>query len=248
MDGTCIAVCRRARSSQEQDVQAAEWRDNRVGHVEAWAWAMAISAYYARYMGQHGVQQREPYMAIEQIAAVGDTCQTQMQLCGYRRFHRPTRYDGTLKSMGAGSQSNKLGWYTSGWSRPILTGNFVTFVQNHWYKIHSPYTLWEMDHWEVHYTGQKEKFEHGGSSTDDGIFANALASFCPNDQKAIAERSQNQFRGVPEGIHPRLDISTIETGRNFRPPAILDQKQVRGETSRAVSARYRVRGGELGYS
>jgi len=246
MDGTVIAVCRRARDSQEQDVQAAEWRDNRVGHVEAWAWVMAIAAYYSRYMGQHGISHREPYMAIEQIAAVGDVCQTQMQLCGYRRFHHPTRYDGNLKSMNQTS-SNKLGWYTSGWSRPILTGNFVTFIQNGWYKIHSPYTLWEMDHWEVHYTATKEKFEHGTASTDDGIFANALASFCPNDQKAIAERSKNQFRGEPKGIHPKLDVDTIVTGRTFKLPAIVsNRKDLRGETTKAIAARYRVRGGELG--
>jgi len=244
MDGTCVAICRLARTAQEQDVQVAEWRDNRVGHVEAWAWVMAIAAYYSRYMGQHGISHREPYMAIEQIAAVGDTCQTQMQLCGYRRFHRPTRYDGTLKSMNSGS-SAKLGWYTSGWSRPILTGNFVTSVQNNWYKINSPYTLWEMDHWEVHFTGSKEKFEHGDVSTDDGIFANALASFCPKDQQAIAARSKNQFHGEVAKIHPKLDVDSVMTGRNFKLPPMLDGKDLRSEISRSVSSRYRYRRGEL---
>jgi hypothetical protein len=211
-DGTCVSVCRRARTPQEQDVQAAEWRDNYVSHVEAWAFVLAIAAYYSRYMGQHGITYREPYVAIEQIEAVGDTCQDQMGLCGYGRFHRMIRYDSTPKLMKK-SKSHKRGWFTSGWSRPMLTDGFVVNIQNYWYKVNSPYTLWEMDHWEVHFTkaGTKEKFEHAEDTTDDGIFANALASFCPNDRKLQADRSKQQYRGPAEKKNV-LDMTPTKAG------------------------------------
>ena len=211
-DGTVVAVSRRGRSPSERDIQAAEWRDNYVSHVEAWSWVLAIASYYSRYMGQHGIMFREPYVAIEQIEAVGDTCQDQMSLCGYSRFHRMIRYDSMPKQMKK-SKAHKRGWFTSGWSRPMLTDGFVVNTQNGWYQVNSPYTIWEMDHWEVHYTraGTKEKFEHGEDTTDDGIFANALASFCPNDRKMQADRSENKFRQATSRV-PELDLTPTKAG------------------------------------
>ena len=195
-DATCIAVCRRGRSPQEKDIQAAEFRSNRVSHVEAFAWAMAIAAYYGKYMdGAPGsIRHREPYVAVEQIMAVGDTVQLQMANMGYGRFHKMTRYDSDPKHMRK-ADSRKRGWFTTSWSRPMLTDGFVTYVLNGWYVVHSPWTQYEMDHWEVHLTaGGKEKKEHSSDSTDDGIFANAMAAFCPNDRKVQADRSQRQWR------------------------------------------------------
>lgn len=214
-DGTVIAVCRRARNPQERDEQAAEWRSNLVGHVEAYAWAMAIAAYYSRYMGQDGVRFREPYVAVEQIAAVGDTVQLQMRQMGYARFHKMTRYDSAPKYMKK-VNAHKEGWFTSSVSRPILTNTFVTLVQNNWYKVNSAYTMWEMDHWEVHLTGTgKDKFEHSSNSTDDGIFANAMAAFCPNDMKPLAERTSKRFMGPVGEKGPKLDLTPTNSGTLF---------------------------------
>ena len=213
-DGTVIAVCRRARNPQERDEQAAEFRSNLVGHVEAFAWAMAIAAYYSRYMGQDGVRYREPYVAVEQITAVGDTVQLQMRQMGYNRFHKMTRYDSAAKYMKK-VNAHKEGWFTSHVTRPIITNTFVTLVQNNWYKVNSAYTMWEMDHWEVHLTGTgKDKFEHASNATDDGIFANAMAAFCPNDLKPLAERSAKRFMGpLPTG--PKLDLTPTYSGTLF---------------------------------
>ncbi len=62
-DDTVIAVNRRGRTVREQDEQAAEFRSNFVSHVEAYAWAMAIAAYYSRYMSD-STPYREPYVAV----------------------------------------------------------------------------------------------------------------------------------------------------------------------------------------
>lgn len=208
MDATVIAVARRGRTPQEQDVQVAEFRSNEVSHVEAFAWAMAIAAYYARYMPDT-TRYREPYVAVEQIAAVGDTCQLQMGKMGYKRFHKMIRYDSSPKQMRK-VKSNKRGWFTSSWSRPMLTDGFVTMVKNGWYKVQSPYTMREMTQWEVHYTaGGKDKYEHSEEGTDDGIFANAMAAFCPNDVSIMAERSVKQFTGSNKGKLPELDFGSV---------------------------------------
>ena len=213
-DGSAIAMARRARDQSEQDFQAAEWRDSNVNHVEAWAWALAISAYYSRFMEQT-TRYREPYAAIEQVACVGDTCQDQMALHGYSRFHRMIRYDSMPKDMRK-SKSRKRGWFTGVWSRPMLTGAFVMHVQNDWYRVNSPYTIWEMDNWEVHYTGSgKDKFEHAEETTDDGVFANALAAFCANDRKSHSDRMHSKWHGGGDRGKPRLDIAPIGTGTKF---------------------------------
>jgi len=214
-DATVIAVARRGRTPQENDVQVAEFRSDQVSHVEAYAWAMAIAAYYAKYM-EDTTSHREPYVSVEQIMAVGDTCQLQMSKMGYGRFHHFGRYDGAPKHIRK-SKSTKRGWFTNSWSRPLLTDGFVILVKNGWYKVNSPYTLREMSQWEVHSTASgKSKFEHSEESTDDGVFANAMAGFCPNDMRVMAERSKKQFTMSESGKMPALEMR-VTTGIMINP-------------------------------
>lgn len=203
-DSTCIAMARRARGNGEPDVQAAEFRSSTVSHVEAFAFGICIAAYYSHFMPNANTPHKEPYVSVEQVAAVGDTCQLQMRKMGYGRFHRMTRYDGKDISK---TKSRKMGWYTNVWSRPMLTDGFVIAVQNGWYVVNSPWTVWEMDHWEVHLTGSgKEKKEHSSEATDDGIFANAMATFCPNDLKTLTERTKKRRLGTGPEELPAIDL------------------------------------------
>ena len=224
-DASAIAVCRRARNWQDHDVQAAEWRDNSVSHVEVFAWAMAIAAYYAKYMTKEHhcpTNYRMPYMAIEQVEQVGDTCQLQMRKMGYTRMHRMIRYDSN-PAYNRKAKSHKDGWYTFNWSRPMLTDGFVVTVQNGWYELNSAYTLWEMQHWEVHYKGESGKvvYEAGEETTADGLKANALAAFCPNDIRSLTERTTKRFMEGGEERRPALDIeprTSVGTKVPLSPP------------------------------
>lgn len=215
---TAIAVSRRGRHDQEQDVQVAEFRDTEVSHVEAFAWGAAISSYYSRYMNPEWnwhKSYRNPYISIEQVEAVGDTCQLQMGKMGFHRFHQMVRYDSKPQNMRK-KDAHKVGWYTFGWSYAMLVDTFVVLVQNGWYKINSPFTLWEADHWEVHYTENgKAKFEAAEDSTAQGLRANAMAAFCPNDLKSMASRTGKQFRGGADGAMPILDLGSGVTGTSF---------------------------------
>lgn len=212
---TVIAMARRARGMGEPDVQCAEFRSSTVSHVEAYPFVMVVAAYYSKHM-ERTTNYREPYVAIEQVQAVGDTTQLQMKKMGYSRMHRMTRYDSkTIKK----SKATKQGWYTWNWSRPLLTDGFVIAVQNGWYVVNSPWTIWEMDHWEVHLTSRdkKTRFEHDSESTDDGIFANALATFCPNDLKTLTERTKKRCVDYEKGVTlPAIDLGTY-SGRSFSP-------------------------------
>ena len=208
---TCISVWRRGCGPQSPDVQAAEFRSKAVSHVEAFVFAMAIAAFYARYM-EETTRYREPFVAIEQMMSVGDTTQVQMGKMGYHRFHKMVRYDSDPKLMRK-SKSRKRGWYSSSWSTPMLTDDFVIWVRNEWCVINSPFTLYECDHWEVHYTGdqEKSKFIHQEDCTDDGIFAAAMACFCPNDLRPMAERTIKQSVAAGAAM-PLLDMRPISEG------------------------------------
>lgn len=207
-ESTVISVSRRAKNDGEPDIQVAEFRSNLISHVEAYPYVMAIAAYYSKYMAET-TSFKEPYVSIEQVAAVGDTVYKDMMKLGYTRFHRMVRYDTKPKDLKK-SKSKKMGWFTFGWSRPILTDNFVVAVQNGWYVINSPWTLWECQHWEVHLTQMgKQKNVHSENSTDDGIFANALAFFCPNDLKSLTERTKKKYmKGNEVGLKPLVDLGS----------------------------------------
>jgi hypothetical protein len=187
----------------EPDVQCAEFASPFVNHVEAFSFILCLAAHYGRFMEQGVTRWKEPYVSIEQVAAVGDTAQTQMGLMGYSNFHRMTRYDSTIKKIIRQKKtSGKRGWFTFSWSRPLLTTNFVHASQNGWADVNSPWLLEEMKHFEVHVTKTgKEKLEHEEGTHDDRIFAAAMAVFCPHDIETLASRSTKRL-DEPSALPP----------------------------------------------
>lgn len=205
MDSTSISVWALGWG-QQPDTQVAEFTSAYVSHVEAFSFVLAIASYYSQHMSLATTRWREPYVAIEMVAAVGDVCQAQMQRMGYSNFHRMIRYD-KKNTPKLKKQTRNLGWFTYGWSRPILVGSFVAWAQNHWAKINSPWLLDEMKHFEVHYTAAgKEKMEHEDDWNDDRIFAAAMAVFCPHDMDKMAQRSKKRLVASVDSL-PQLDLS-----------------------------------------
>lgn len=174
------------------DRQVAEFASPYVSHTEAFSFVLAVAAYYGQHMRLGETKWKEPYVAIEQVAAVGDTCQMQMNRMGYTNFHRMIRYD--TKSLGRQKRiTNKRGWFTYTWSRPILLGHFVHWVQNGWAEVQSPWLIDEMKHFEVNTTASgKVKWEHEDEYHDDRIFAAAMAIFCPHDMDRMDQRSKKR--------------------------------------------------------
>jgi hypothetical protein len=203
-DSTAIQVWRKGVRGMP-DVQCAEFASAFISHVEAFAFVMALAAYYARFMRDDNYehQYREPLVSVEQIAAVGDTVQSQMKIMGYNRFFLFHQYD-TRKIQK--KKATKMGWRTSGWSRPLLVDGFVHSVKNSWAVIHSPFLLREMNNFEVHIKSGKEKLEHADGDHDDRIFSSAIAIFTSHDMEAMVERGKNK-PVMPGTYHrPVLDL------------------------------------------
>lgn len=194
----------------DPDIQVAEFASSRVSHVEAFAFVLAIAAYYKTKMEPGITRWKEPYLSIEQVAAVGDTCQLQLARMGYGNFHRMARYDNSVKRITRQKKGNgKRGWFTFAYTRAMLTGNFVHSAQNGWAEINSPWLINEMKEWEVHVTSTgKEKLEHSDTSHDDRIFAAAMAIFCPHDLDLLADRSKKRF--TEHHVLPPIDLTPYQ--------------------------------------
>jgi hypothetical protein len=200
-DSTVISVWTYANPGQA-DIQCAEFASSHVNHVEAFAFVMAIAAYYKKYMEIGVTKWKEPYVSIEQVASVGDTCNLQMKKMGYSTFHRMVRYD---RKKIRKAKATAEGWFTHGWSRPLLVTNFVHSAQNGWADINSPWLIEEMKHFEVHITATgKEKLEHEEGQHDDRIMAAAMAIFCPHDMDILALRSKKRI--VEPSALPPIDL------------------------------------------
>lgn len=189
------------------DIQIAEFRSEYVNHVEAFAFAFPI-ALYLRSLNRHPNDiLRWPWCGIEQIAAVGDTCQVQLRRMGYPlgRFFRFGRYDSVELNK---KSSQKVGWYTVRWSRDLLVGYFIHAIKNGWYKLNSPFTIDECRTFEVHYTSTgKEKMEHSSIAHDDGLFGNAIATFINHDLDNLAERGNKRLMPSSEEDMPEINIA-----------------------------------------
>jgi hypothetical protein len=210
-DSTVICVTAPAPRHGQPDIQVAEFRSAFVSHVQAYAFIMCIATYYSKFM-EDSTPHRTPIVGVEQIASVGDVAQVQMRKMGYTRFSRFIRYDGKdLKKQ----KSNKMGWYTNTWSRPILIDSFVHSVQNGWYVVNSPWLIDEMNHFEVHYTASgKEKKEHEDGEHDDGLFAAAISEIIVNDLKSMTERSKKRFGNAASIALPPIDVGSY-SGHTF---------------------------------
>ena len=205
-DSTVISVWTCGRRG-EPDVQCAEFSSSHVNHVEAFAFVLAVAAYYKSHMAIGVTRWKEPYLSIEQVAAVGDTCQLQLARMGYTNFHRMARYDSSVKRIQKQKKTGgKRGWFTFAYTRAMLTGNFVHAAQNGWAEINSPWLITEMKEFEVHVTSSgKERLEHADDSHDDRIFASAMAIFCPHDMDQLADRSKKRF--VEASALPPVDVT-----------------------------------------
>jgi hypothetical protein len=215
-DSTAIAVWRKGIRGLP-DMQCAEFASAFISHVEAYAYVMAIAAFYARFMRDEFP--KEPLVSVEQIASVGDTCQSQMRIMGYSRFFLFHQYDTKRIQK---KKATKMGWRTSGWSRPLLVDGFIHSVKNGWAIIHSPFLLREMSNFEVHIKGGKEKMEHADGDHDDRIFSSAISIFTSHDMEAMVDRGKN--KPVPVGIkhRPQIDLSPGGLTFNTRGDAVSD--------------------------
>ena len=199
-DNTVICVNRRSIDGTEPDEQVAEFASNKVPHAMAHAWILALAALYSQEMN------KEPLVAVEQVYGTGDAAQIQMASHGYKRFYHFSRLDGKNPKADK-KKSKRLGWYTYDWSRNFMLGMYKNAIENHWYKLNSPFLLQqEIPSFQIEQAnGGKTKMEHEQGKHDDRIFASAIAYIIMNDTESMSKRVESRFMGHQEEL--KIDYS-----------------------------------------
>lgn len=194
-DNTAICVMRKSVDGMEPDIQVAEFASNRVPHAMVHAWILAIASLYKCEMD------REPLIAVEQVYGTGDAAQIQLKMHGYKRFYRFSRLDGKNPKADQ-KRSKREGWYTYDWSRNFMLGLYKNAVENHWYKLNSPFLLKnEIPAFQIEQAaGGKTRFDHQSGKHDDRIFASAIAFVILNDTESMSKRVEHKFQGQEREI------------------------------------------------
>jgi hypothetical protein len=114
-----------------------------------------------------------------------------MVMMGFYDWHLMHRYDDKEISTEKGK---KVGWFTSEWSRPILLGKFVDYVNTGWLKLNCPITIRQMKTFIRKKVGEdKAKMTHEKGEHDDHIFASAMALLTAHDIEPETSRLQQKF-------------------------------------------------------
>jgi hypothetical protein len=204
LDNSVISVHRRTLTGHDPDIQVAEFASNRISAAEMAAFVLAVATLYSQEMTTYP----EPLVAVEQVRkGLGDVCQLQMLLCGYKRHYKMARKDGKNPKWDA-RHSKKLGWYTfSAWARAFLLDIYKQAVENGWLIVNSPYLLrHEMPAFQIDQAESgKTRWDHESGKHDDRIFADAIAYVIGNDLNSIAQRVKAKLVSE-EGHLPPIDM------------------------------------------
>jgi hypothetical protein len=87
---------------------------------------------------------------------------------------------------------SKEGWYSNGWSVPMLMSRFQEAVNGGWYVPKSKWLIEELRTLERHETGGKSKMEHRSGQHDDRVRAAAVSYFTAHDFDILTERAQKR--------------------------------------------------------
>jgi len=183
-DRTVLSVTNN-RFNGESDLQMAELTSNKINSAQIVAFAACVGAWY----GKNSPDGRGMKYIVEQIRGPGDTCQHQLKMMGFNNHHKPRRYDSKKVKDDAGK---KEGWYSSGWSVPILMDRFREAVNGGWYIPRSKWLIEELRTLERHEGAGKSKMEHRSGQHDDRVRAAAQSYFTAHDFDILTERAQQR--------------------------------------------------------
>ena len=196
------AVCNITRNGTDEncDHQVAEFASDRVNAPQMVGFAACLAAWY----GSATRDQRGVKFIIEQRRKPGDDCQHQLKRMGFIFHHRMVQYDNRKVDENA---SNKEGWFTNTWSRPMLLGRFIDAVENGWLILNSPFLIEEVKSFERKLTGSgMSRIEHQQDKKDDRIFAQAMAYFTRHAMDVMLQRAKKRYN-LPKGKQPVIDTT-----------------------------------------
>ncbi len=203
-DGSYISVNAKYTQGNEPDCQAAAFWTNKVDPSLIHPYIMALVSLYKSEMPVG----YEPLVGIEQVYGLGDTPQIQMMAMGFnkRNLYHFSRLDGHNPEADK-KRSNRLGWYTTEWSRNFMLSTYKTAVENHWRKVNDPFLLkHEIPAFQIDKTeGGRTRWDHQDGKRDDRIFGDGISFIILNDTESYSRRVMTKFEGEEEELEVNYD-------------------------------------------
>lgn len=197
-DRSCCSVLRN-EYGKDRDNQVACFTSISVNSAQMARIAAAIAVYFTTD-GEGLITCEDPMgmrFCIEQIRKSGDECLNQLKLMGFYNHHIMHFYDdkGPINP----EKGKKEGWRTVEWSRNILLGKFVDYVNMGWLKVNDPITIRQMKTFIRRRVGEeKSKMIHEVGEKDDNIFATAEALLTAHDIEIEANRIERRYDQPPQ--------------------------------------------------
>ena len=202
--GVCSVL--RNEYGKDRDCQAGSFTSIRVNSAQMGRIAAAIAVYFTTCGTDWGGQDTDVdgkvkltcsnpmgmRLVAEQITGPGDDCYNQMLMMGFYDWHLMHRYDDKELDTHKGK---KVGWFTSEWSRPILLGKAVDYINTGWLKPNCPILIRQLKTFVRKKIGEdKARMTHEKGEHDDNIFAIAMALITAHDIEPESGRLQRKFQ------------------------------------------------------
>lgn len=125
---------------------------------------------------------------------------------GFHRHYKFHRLDGK-NSEREEQRANRLGWYTTEWSRAYLHGRFIEAIDNRWFEANSIFLIRECDGLEHSRGGKKSTIDHKEGKHDDRVFAAGISIVILHTREVHLERAQKRY-AAPKDSMPKIDMTT----------------------------------------
>jgi hypothetical protein len=187
-NATVIDMLRVGKVNDDPAVEVCQLWSPFISSPEVPPFAHALGVYYGRHMSP----MPEALMCPEVQIAVGDYTSFQLAELGYSNFFYMDRYD---MKRAPGHRSQRRGFATNAWSRPMMMEALKHGIESGWVVINSQRTYDELENLEAEeLESGKTKYEHAEGDTDDCYIALGIAYFCSYDKGTMSERVTNKLR------------------------------------------------------
>jgi len=201
-NATVYEVLRVGKDKNDPAVEVAQLWSPLITSPESPPFANALGIYY----GQHMTPVPEALICPEVQVSVGDYISFQLAELGYSNFFYMDRYD---MKRGPGHRSQRRGFATNAWSRPMMMEALKHGIESEWVIVNSQRTYDELENMEAEELDSgKVKYEHASGENDDCYMALGIAYFCSYDKQTMVERVTNKLK--PRKKSDELKESTVE--------------------------------------
>lgn len=207
-DYSAIHVLRNG-TLQRKDTQVAEFCSSEMSPHDLMPVCYMLGNLY-----KNTVEDTEALMSIECNLDAGSLVNDLRNIYNYSNLFIWKFYDNIDKKW-----SNKLGWWTTNRTRPLIILKAIHYVKQGWWDISSPWLLNEMQ--TIEKLEDKQRIEAAAGHHDDLFMAAAIALWSAHDMEfnefgqveEVAKKRERRTTGIVEAYDPVKVLPAWDSGK-----------------------------------